>query len=279
MSVSWYGGRIHQWSDLSLSTGFRLGDGVFETLRTYNHRPFLLHEHAKRLLHSGSALGFLNLPGAEIVETEVLRHVRSSERKPGPELIIRFALFNDDEGWGFSVSSEELAQKDEQNGHKCLRVGYSSYPHPGQYLIPPGSAVQVKWLSRGPLAHALREAKGLGWDEALLRNGKGEVVEGTRSNVFVVKGRTLFAPGPRSMALPGITREVVVEWAESQEVEILDQPVPAESLESADEIFLTSSLLGVAPVCAIANVPVYKSNFGKLTRYLEELYIIKSASS
>lgn len=269
----WKNGRIYRWEGLSNSVGFRQGDGVFETLRTYKGVPFLLHEHAARLLEGAGLLGIKDLPSLDIVEETVLEHLKSSTHEnASDERVVRFALFHDERRWGFAVSTAPWNPAPSLAQGEGLITGYSPYPHPGRYLIPPGSEVQVKWLSRGPLSHALRDAKAKGWDESLLINQSGEVVEGTRSNIFAVDDSILFAPGPKSYALPGITRRIVVESATEIGLEVADQPVPVEVLEASDEIFITSSLLGIAPISRIVNGSYSRERVGKITTSLMKIF-------
>ena len=127
-------------------------------------------------------------------------------------------------------------------------VGSSSQPHPGKFFVPPGASGAVKWLARGPLSLALRQAREQGWEETILLGEKATFVEGTRSNLVVVVDDRLIAPGPRAGALQGVTRELVVRTAARQGWKVVDRPVTPRDLRDASEVILTSSLLGVIPV-------------------------------
>ena len=150
-------------------------------------------------------------------------------------------------GAQLEVEVEPLRQAPRPRG-VGLVVGISSYPHPGAYLKPCGAPAPVKWLARGPLAHALREARANGWDEALLEGPDGGLVEGTRSNLLAVVNGRLVAPGAESQALPGITREVVLEEARRLGIAIEERAVGRVELKAASELGVTSSLLGVAAI-------------------------------
>ncbi len=265
----WRGGHIYTWNDRSIPAGLQQGDGVFETLRTFDGMPFLLDQHAVRLIEGARTIGLKDLPDPDEIESEV-RGQLSTKRAmdPSSERVIRFAIFHDGDEWGFNTSISSWTPSYGPAHEGTAWVGYSAYPHPGRYLIPPESDVQVKWVSRGPLAHALREAKNRGWDEALLMNRNKSIVEGTRSNVFAINEGVLLCPGPKSYALPGVTRSVVVDCASELDLEIRDQPIPVDTLEASDEIFITSSLLGIAPVSRIINGSFSRDCIGKVTRSL-----------
>lgn len=266
---AWHSGRIYQWDGLGASAGFRQGDGVFETLRTYGGTPFLLSQHVFRLLEGATLLGLKNIPDQDSVEEMISDELRNfNSGNESDEQIIRFAMFHDTADWGFALSIVPMNGVQLPSKGDAILIGYSAYPHPGRYLIPPDGEVQVKWISRGPLAHALRDAKAKGWDEGLLLSQNGEAVEGTRSNLFAIVDDMLFAPGPKSYALPGITRSIVVNLATEMGLKVVDQPVPKAILEISDEIFLTSSLLGIAPVSRIVNGSYAREKVGKITKTL-----------
>jgi len=239
------------WDDPALPAGLRSGDGVFETFRTFGGVPFLLEEHLARLRAGARAIGLAPLPSASSLRALVQRRLAPAVARRGPaEWIVRPALFSGPAGAEVAVGIERLPGGPEK-GRSGLVTGVSGYVHPGRVLVPPGGSAPVKWLARGPLAAALRAGRRRGWDEALLADPSGGLVEGTRSNLFVVSNGTLHAPGPEAGALPGVTRAVVLREAGRIGIPVATGAVPPRVVRSATELFLTSSLLGVAPVARI----------------------------
>ena len=106
----------------------------------------------------------------------------------------------------------------------------------------------VKAISYGENAIALAEGKKVGADEVLFANTKGDWCEGAWSNVFAVEKGCVLTPSLLSGCLPGVTREVVMELAQEAGMEVVESARPVASLCEVDEIFLTSSLLGVGAV-------------------------------
>lgn len=247
--VEWHGGLLYPQKVASDSSGFRLGDGIFETVRTYYGKPFRLRAHISRLLAGADSIGFQNLPDFETVEDEILRTMRYRDSLgSGEEWILRPTFFSEKSGWGFVVHMESWKPRNYLNDNDMVSVGISQYPHPERYLVPPSSDRQVKWLARGPLSHALRDARKRGWEEALLMNSNREVVEGTRSNVFAAVDGSVIAPGKKSGAFPGITRDLVGKCALERGMKITDRPISLQELQITEELFITSTLLGVASV-------------------------------
>ena len=236
----------------AIPAGLRQGDGVFETLRTYSGRPFLLDRHLDRLLRGARAIGLAPLPSLEAMRRAC--RAALSRSTPGPrsvEQVLRPMIYAAREGAQFRVPVEPATPLGTSAGHRGIRVGLSAYRHPGPYLVPPGSREPVKWLARGPLSHALREARALGWEEALLEDATGRLIEGTRSNLLAVVEGDLISPGPESFALPGITRAVVLEEARRRGLRVRERRIGRRELGRASEVMLTSSLMGLASVARV----------------------------
>jgi len=97
------------------------------------------------------------------------------------------------------------------------------------------------------LAHALAHGAG----EALLTNTRGELCEGTGSNVFLGLDGELVTPPLSSGCLAGITRELLLEWSASAGTPVAERPLTLDDLRSADEVFITSSTRDVQPVARV----------------------------
>lgn len=267
----WNGGYLYPGKISSDLPGYRLGDGVFETVRTYNRKPFRLGDHIERLLAGAHNIGFPDLPNHEIIEAEIGKTVNeNTDKKQETEWVIRPTFFSDRSSWGFFIPTESWQPRNAQFNADGVNIGISPYRHPGKYLVPPGANEQVKWLARGPLSHALRDAGNRGWGEALLLNSRSEVVEGTRSNIFLIDGNSIISPGVQSGAFPGITRKVVIECALKLDLIVIDRPITLKELKNAQEVLLTSTLLGVIQA---ASITIDGRSYGKSSGHASSLLI------
>ena len=247
----WWDGREMPGGRVPWEGALRLGDGVFETLRTWNGAPFLWRAHLDRMRKGARALHLQGLPSRLALERALLRALPPApEGVPPSETTVRIALVQATPRAALLLQAEPMAPPAtaRRRHEQGLDVGTSSYLHPGLGQVPPGATAPVKWLGRGWLAHALREARARGWAEALLPDPRGRLVEGTRSNLLVVSGRRLLAPGPASGALAGVTRALALRVARRGHWTEEDRAVAPDELRRASEVLLTSSLLGVAPV-------------------------------
>lgn len=248
MSRVWWNGHEMPQQKLPTTPGSRLGDGVLETLRTYEGVPFLLDAHLERLFSGARSIRLVGLPSRRSLDARIRDILGASRRRDRIDHVVRILLTEGGARTDVTVVLDPLPTGAAYQGTRGLRVGTSSYPHPGAFFLPAGAKGPAKWVGRGPLVHALREAQRRGWDEAILANARGAFVEGTRSNLFAVVGGRLVAPGPRAMALQGVTRNLVLVAARRKGWRVEDRPVTVGELRRASEAFLTSSLLGVVPI-------------------------------
>ncbi|MFF3732211.1 aminotransferase class IV [Streptomyces sp. NPDC002476] len=221
-----------------LDHGLTVGDGVFETVRAVDGRPFALTRHLDRLARSARGLGL-----AEPDLDEVRRAcaaVLDANPMPLGRLRITYTggvspLGSDrgDAGPGLFVALGEATRR----------------PHSTAVITVPwtrnerGALVGLKTTSYAENVVALARAHEHGASEALFANTVGRLCEGTGSNVFVVLDGQLHTPPVASGCLAGITRALAVEWTGAHETDL-----PFDVLERAEEVFLTSTLRDVQAV-------------------------------
>ena len=100
----------------------------------------------------------------------------------------------------------------------------------------------------------------------------GYITEGASSNVFIVKDDTAMTPEKDGSVLPGITRDLVVELLQNEGIPCLERSITLEALTAADEVWITSSTMGVAPVIRIDGSAVAEGNPGKLWTRINKLF-------
>lgn len=236
-----------------LDHGFTVGDGVFETLRTgvdrSGHvRPFALTRHLRRLARSAAGLG-LPAPDLDLVAEAIAEVCEANpELAGGGRLRITYTS-----GVGPAGSARAA-------GVSTLVVtAAASVPWPATTTaaLSPwprnerGALAGLKTTSYAENAVMLAHANSLGAGEALLGNLAGNVCEGTGSNVFLVFGGEALTPPLSSGCLPGITRDLVLQWTAEAGILVSEVDVAVDDLGRADEVFLTSSTRDVNPVAAV----------------------------
>ena len=224
-----------------LDHGFTVADGVFETMKVVDGAPFTLTRHLRRLATSARAMGLAE-PNEDVIRAavgEVLFANRPLLAGPG-RLRITYT------GGVAPLGSNRGAAV------PTLVVALSAqnpWPETTTVVTVPwtrneNSAVAgIKTTSYADNVIALLRAHEHGASEAIFANTRGELCEGTGTNVFVIIDGQVLTPPLTSGALAGVTRDLVLEWFDGTE-QVLDLSV----LQGADEVFLTSSTRDVHPV-------------------------------
>ncbi|MBD0739953.1 aminotransferase class IV [Streptomyces sp. CBMA29] len=237
----WVDGGLRDTADATVSVldhGLTVGDGVFETLKAVEGRPFAATRHLERLARSARGLG---LPEPD--QDEVRRAcdaVLAANPMPLGRLRITYTggpspLGSDrgDAGTTLVVALGEASVRPDTTA--VVTVPWARNEK--------GALSGLKTTSYGENVVALARAHEHGASEALFANTRGRLCEGTGSNVFVVLDGRLLTPPLASGCLAGITRELVIDWTGAQETDL-----PLDVLDRAEEIFLTSSLRDVQGV-------------------------------
>jgi len=256
-----------------LDDGFTLGDGVYETLRTYGGRPFHLDLHLKRLRASAGRIGIeLALGDAELrARIDALL-----ERAGNDESYVRLIVSR-----GVGTISYRFENLPPPTVVAFARR-FEGYP-PTHH--DPGIPVAIVSVRRNPAnaadpaikscsllnsVLAAREAHARGALEAILLNVRGEVAEGHASNVFAVEGGALHTPPLDAGILAGITREIVLRLARERGLVTREETLLPDALRNADEAFVTSSVREVMPISRIDDRPVGAGRPGPVTVALRE---------
>lgn len=238
------GGELVEGADARISVldhGFTVADGVFETLKVTREGPFALTRHLRRLASSAGALG-LAAPDDEVVRSAVGAVVRANEAETGGLGRLRITYTG-------GVAPLGSDRGDAAPTLVVAMAAVSPWPVTTTIATVPwtrnenSALAGVKSTSYAENVIALQRAHERGASEAVLANTRGELCEGTGTNVFVVIGGAVLTPPLSSGCLPGITRELVLEWFDARE-----QVLPIDVLATADEVFLTSSTRNVHPV-------------------------------
>lgn len=241
--------------------GFLLGDSIFETLRTYGDDVFLPDRHVDRLFASAQLTGFV-LPWTRTRLVELLRETwrrnrahRASWTAAGGsgDGVLRLTVTRGDGPFGLvpadatptlTILVQPLRTPSPDVWERGVDVLVSTRRRSPPSVLDPAAKVG----SLLPLVLARLEAHRKGAHEALLRNLDGRVVEGTTSNLFVVRKGALQTPPIEEGLLAGVTREVVVDAARRGDLTVKEAPLTDAALASCEEAFLTATTQEIVPV-------------------------------
>lgn len=258
-----------------LDRGLLYGDGLFESLRTYDRRPFLLEEHLKRLL-AGARLLKIKLPcSLSQLKLAVLKTVASN---PFREHYIKIVITRGEargHGLDFSNSTGKptvivLDEEMKEYSRNIFTQGWKAILSSVKRTEVPTS--RIKSLCYLDNALAMAEARRSGADEAFMLSEKGHVVEGTSSNIFIVKLGTIYTPPAEEPILSGITRNLVLKLAKQSAFRAVEKIIDPKDLYNCDECFITMSGAGIVPVTRIWKKRIGSGKCGPLTEKLILLY-------
>jgi branched-chain amino acid aminotransferase len=255
--------------------GFLYGDSIYETLRTYGGKPFLLNLHLARLEESGKATR-LQLPlslqqlGQEITRTLEVAHY--------PESYVRIMITRGEGDLGydlrlcglsnFLIFVGPLPPAPVEIYEKGVTLSLVSV----RRNLPAAINPAVKSGNLLNQALAWMEAQDAGAYEALMLNYKEELAECTMSNIFFVTDRIVHTPSVECGILPGLTRRWVLEVARTQGMTVREGAFSKRDLFSADEAFLTVTSREIIPVVCCNQHVIGTGIPGPVTRRLHEGY-------
>ncbi|MFF0475594.1 aminotransferase class IV [Streptomyces sp. NPDC004284] len=237
----WVNGGLHDAETALVSVldhGLTVGDGIFETVKAERGETFALTLHLERLTRSARGLG---LPDPDLDE---VRRACAAVLEANPMELGRLRITytgglsplgseRGDAGTSLVVALGETGRRPDSTA--VITVPWTRNER--------GALTGLKTTSYAENVVALARAREQGASEALFANTVGQLCEGTGSNVFVVVDGKILTPPVSSGCLAGITRALAVEWTGAEEADL-----PLDVLESADEIFLTSTLRDVQAV-------------------------------
>ena len=256
--------------------GFLYGEGVYETLRTYNRVPFLYDRHARRMRASAERIQLLvpfdddtlaawvddTLAAAGELREAYIRILLTRGigeltydlgATPAPSLVI------------IVKPLEEVSPRVDEEGIRISLVPILRN-HPGSV----NPIIKSNNLLNNAIA--MQQANQRGAEEALMCNYRGELAECAQSNVFLVRGGRLLTPPSSAGLLEGITRGFLFDLARNAGIEAREEVLRPEDLDTADEVFITGTTRELSPVVRIDDRVIGSGKPGPITLDLLHRY-------
>ncbi len=255
--------------------GFLFGDSVYEVIATHNNKPIFMEEHLHRLTNSANGIS-LALPNDQ---NWFVREINKTLQAAGnEESYIRIVVTR-------GVGDIDIDPTSCQNPNVLIYVAPHKDYAQDNYIK--GINVALVSIKRNPKEAlnpgiktgnylnnvlAIVEAKKLGAKDALMLSPSGYLTECTTSNIFLVQGERILTPSLDCGILPGITRDTVIQLAKENGLPVEEGEWPPETLEKADEIFITGTLKKIMPVTQLDGRSIGKGKPGPVTQKLIRLY-------
>lgn len=262
--------------------GFLYGDGIYETVRAYDYKVFHWADHYKRLRSSAKRIR-LRCPWSSSFLLKAVIQVLKANRQPTASVRITLSRGPGPLGLDPDLCPRPtlvLLLHPQRDLTALWRRGVSMgivsvRRNPRESLDP-----QIKSNNSLNTILAKMEAKQMGVFEAVLLNIRGYLTEGTTSNIFFVKKRELYTPSLDCGLLEGVTRAVIMTLAQSHHIKVHEGHYRTEDLYRAEECFLSSTTLEVAPVVKVVfhkgssfeSRTLSSAKPGPVTKYLHALF-------
>ncbi len=253
-----------------MDRGFLFGDAVYEVIPVFRGKPFHVSAHLKRLRRSLDATGIPS-PLADLVWLNCIGDV--IEQNGGGDMSIYIQVSR-------GAGPRDLATSEDleptvlvmplplvEPSPTQMRRGYSAITHE-DFRWQHCDIKTTSLIANVMLKSLATQAEA---DEVLLVR-EGCITEGASSNVFVVSEGCVYTAEESSLVLAGITREVILGLCRQQGIPVSEGPVSVDLLGAADEVWVTSSTMGVMPVTQIDGADVGSGKPGTLWAVLHAYY-------
>lgn len=240
-----------------LDRGFQFGDGVFETIKAVNSVPFRLPQHYERMISTAKFLDIIEVLSLEKVANIISELIKRNDLINAQ---IRLTISSGKEGSSsptFLVSAKPFKPYPEklyQDGAIIINSKYRKCE-----LTP---AARIKTTSYEENLILRREAKSLDCLESVVCNHDNFICEGSFSNVFAIIDGKVVTPDDDLPILPGVTRQTVIEICKENAIEVMEDRFFLEDFLSAEEVFLSSTLMDIMPVIKVLTYPEHDRTSG-----------------
>ena len=237
--------------------GLLSGWGVFTTLRVAEGVLFAFERHWARIARDAAVFHVPIPPDPDRVRGKLLELV---EANGAYNSTLRLVIVRNGGGMWANPSPERpsdliaLTADTKEWGHGVKL----SYQANGRHAAGPFAGTKI--LSWSMNLTWLENAQARGFDEVILLNERGEVAECTSANIFAARGDRVWTPPLSSGCLPGITRELLLGEIHTGGIQIEERPLTPADLESADEVFITSTTRDLLPVVQIEEKQMGRSD-------------------
>ena len=247
--IVWINGSLVPESEARISPfdhGWLVGDAVFETLIIVRGLPFAARRHLERLAFSAEHLG-VAVPDADELREAMIGVAAANGLQEGRlRVTVSSGTGPLGSSRGDSTPTATVAATPQAPWPPTAPVATVEWT-----INEGGPLAGLKTVSYGANVRALARARASGASEAIFSNTKGQLCEGTGSNVFLSHQGRLITPSLASGCLGGVTRQLVIELTGAAELD-----VPLEALAAADEAFLTSTTRDVHPIDTVDGHPL-----------------------
>jgi branched-chain amino acid aminotransferase len=273
--IVWHNGKLVQREQAApsiASHSLHLGIGIFDGIMAYwNSDRYYIHRleaHLDRLRHGATQMGL----GFSWTNEDLISGIQSLlDQVPPTNYYIRPIVYRSGAYLNFSetmpVDVTILGVTIARNVDKLLRTHISTFERVS------GRAIPVTWKICGTYVNSYlsrRAAELQGFDDAILLDQEGRITEATAANLFLLQKDTVVTPSLTPNIFPGITRDTLIDVAQSLGIEVIERDVRPSELGDFDGAFLAATMMELKPLALIEDYRYDSSNHPLFCKFLKE---------
>lgn len=253
---------------------FKYGDSLFETIKIINGKAVFAEDHFSRLTKGMTEMRYEFPPFWELTyfKMEMNKVIQKNNIRKGGRL--RFTVFRKGEGYyipesnevGYVVEAAGSAENGFSLNEKGIKIGLYS-----EIKILPNKFSAYKTNNCLLYTDAGMWARENDFEDVLLLNDKGNIVEAVSSNIFLLVDGFLYTPSIKEGPKAGIMRKKVIQLAKKTNLPVIETAVSTAVLNNAEEVFLTNAIKGVQWVSGFSKKRYFHKLSGKLVQMLNEV--------
>ena len=254
--------------------GFMYGDGLFETMRSYEGTIFALDLHLERLVGSAKIIG-ISLRQSNKYLSNIIHNTLKINGLTSGNAYVKLIITRGLDCGGRIIPPKSLKPTIAIIARPLDVKKIKHYQHKGMGAVFISNKIrpipQVKSLNLLANITGLIEANQTRMQEGIFTRGN-KILEGAITNIFISDGKSLKTPPIKDGILAGVTRRLVIELAKKQGIKIVEISLTMEDLKNSAEAFLTNSIMEIVPLVRIEKKLIDRGLPGILTRRLQQAY-------
>jgi len=254
--------------------GFMYGDGLFETMRSYDGTIFALDLHLERLVGSAKIIG-ISLRQSNKYLSNIIHNTLKINGLTSGNAYVKLIITRGLDCAGRIIPPKLLKPTIAIIARPLDVKKIKHYQHKGMGAVFISNKIrpipQVKSLNLLANITGLIEANQTRMQEGIFTRGN-KILEGAITNIFISDGKSLKTPPIKDGILAGVTRRLVIELAKKQGIKIVEISLTMEDLKNSAEAFLTNSIMEIVPLVRIEKKLIDRGLPGILTRRLQQAY-------
>jgi len=250
--------------------GFQYGDGLFETIEVVNGAPIFLDQHLQRL-QKGCIKLLIPPPEVELLTDEAYQLAQSSDKA-----VLKLIVTRGSGGRGYrqpeTIQATRLFSLHPFPDYpdNLLKQGINARFCDMRLGLNP-SLAGIKHMNRLEQVMARSEWTNPDIHEGIMMDINGHVVEGTMSNIFLVKDNCLYTPLIDQCGVDGILRNIIISLASANQMPLVEKVLTKADVFSADELFVTNSIVGI---WSVKKIDTHFFNTSYFTEQLKQLFSV-----